>query len=243
MVETAAASLNAFLARDGLALGESHAADWSYRQRGYGAYRRLLLAGNSVAWLRLELTAEGRLQASVRAHGAEHAAINASAERTAAGLSPQQLTTLLLECLRPATELGANTEQRLDAAHAPAWQPGEDNIMMDSALKATNGALAVAGARIVPQAAETDAALPTNALPSSLRVEVGGQDVAYMHIAVVADAMEVAVVPREARLSELGRRRRLPLEGVTIHTLAETIAGCAWPAIAHHSDVRPRQSP
>ncbi len=241
MVETAAASLNAFLARDGLALGESHAADWSYRQRGYGAYRRLLLAGNSVAWLRLELTAEGRLQASVRAHGAEHTAINASAERTAAGLSPQQLTTLLLECLRPATALGA--KQRLDAARAPAWQPGEDNIMMDSALKATNGALAVAGARIVPEAAEIDAASPTGAPPSSLRVEVGGEDVAYMHIAVVADAMEVAVVPREARLSELGRRRRLPLEGMTIHALAETIAGCAWPAIAHHSDVRPRQSP
>jgi hypothetical protein len=26
---------------------------------------------------------------------------------------------------------------------------------------------------------------------------------------------------------------------MTIHALAETIAGCAWPAIAHHSDAPP----
>jgi hypothetical protein len=243
MVEAAVTSLNALLARDGLALGESHAADWSYRQRGYGAYRRLLLAGNSIAWLRLELTAEGKLQASVRAHGAEHAAINASAERTAAGLGPQQLATLLLECLRPATGNGTQDGKLPNAAPAQAWQPGEENIVVDSALKATNGALAVAGARIVPEAAETDSASLAGTRPSSLRVEVGGQGVASMRIALVADAMEVAVVPRDARLTELGRRRRLPLEGMTIHALAETIAGCAWPAIAHHTDVRPRQSP
>ena len=42
--------------------------------------------------------------------------------------------------------------------------------------------------------------------------------------------MEVAVGVREPQLIDLGRRRRIPVDGMTIHALAELIASCAWPA-------------
>ena len=47
-----------------------------------------------------------------------------------------------------------------------------------------------------------------------------------------------AVGVRDAQMIGLGRRRRIPIEGMTIHSLAELIAGCAWPAIARFKDVR-----
>jgi hypothetical protein len=50
--------------------------------------------------------------------------------------------------------------------------------------------------------------------------------------------MEVAVGVREPHLADLGRRRRIPVDGMTIHGLAELIASCAWPAIARFKEDR-----
>ena len=231
LLEAAVADTNALLAPERLALGASRAADWSYRQRGYGAHRRLLLAGDSIAWLRLELTAEGSLQANVKAHDEKRAAINASAERAAAGVTSQQVTELLLACLRPVAGTAAQARAGTDGG----WQQAYGTIL--SALRATNGALAVAGARIVPMYEEAPPPIGAGAL--SLRVEADGDDLARVSIAVVNGAVEVAVDPCAARPAELARRRRVPLDGVTIYALAESIAGCAWPAIAHHASARP----
>jgi hypothetical protein len=222
---------NALLAPEQVVLGASSAADWSYRQRGYGAYRRLLLGRDSIAWLRLELTAEKRLHASLKAHRDDRADINATAQRTVEGFNPEVATDLLLECLRllPGS---ARQREKLDAM--PSEQAWQECGVLGSALKATNGALAQAGARIVPL--QRQASEPARRM--SLRIEVNGNDVARMHIERLNQEMEVAVGMREARLTDLARRRRLPLEGLTIHALAELIAGCAWPAIAHYKDVR-----
>jgi hypothetical protein len=72
----------------------------------------------------------------------------------------------------------------------------------------------------------------------TLCVEVNGDDVARMHIERLPHEMEVAVGVREPQLIDLGRRRRIPVEGMTIHGLAELIASCAWPAIARFRETR-----
>jgi hypothetical protein len=231
LVEAAVAGVNQLLAPERLALGTPQAADWSYRQRAYGTHRRLLLAEDSIAWLRLELTAEGRLQGSLKAHDETRAAINASADRTAADVTSQQVSELLLACLRPAGGIAASSP--VATPEGPSWHHAYATIL--SALKATNAALALAGARIVPQL--DDAAPPVGAASLLLRLEVGGDDLAGVQIAMIDDAVEVAVDP-SAR-PKLARQRRVALAGMTIHALAEAIAGCAWPAIAHHASARP----
>ena len=66
-----------------------------------------------------------------------------------------------------------------------------------------------------------------------------GTDAARLHIERVAEEIEVAVGLADARLTALGRRERLPVVGLTTHALAELIASCAWPAIAHFRERLP----
>ena len=113
----------------------------------------MLLQGESVAWLRLELSPDGRLHASVKAHKDERAEINAAADTPAKGLTPR------------APAISSRNASRLAAGYAVRQQPGRDgdeaaskqawesiDAMVAAALKATNGALAQAGARLIPLA-------------------------------------------------------------------------------------------
>jgi hypothetical protein len=43
----------------------------------------------------------------------------------------------------------------------------------------------------------------------------------------------------DARLADLARRQRIPVKVLTTHALAELIASCAWPAIAHFREAQP----
>jgi len=109
--------------------------------------------------------------------------------------------------------------------------------LVGAALKATNGALAQAGARLVALApAAWEGELRRHRM--ALSVEVHGDDVARMHIERLPHEMEVAVGVREPQLAALARRRRIPVDGMTIHALAELIASCAWPAIARFRETR-----
>jgi hypothetical protein len=236
MLHSAVERVNVLLAPQQLALGQASAADWNYRRHGYGAYHRVLLRGDSVAWLRLELTNTARLHAALKAHSDDRASINRSAECALADLDAVRAADLLLDCLRSAAGSPALPAERLRREAPQSAQLQRATGIVGSALRATNGAFAQAGARIVPLAPEAlEEAHPRR---MTLRVEVDGSDVARMHIERLHDAMEVAVGARNMQLVALERRRRLPLEGMTIHALAELIAGCAWPAIAHFRDDR-----
>jgi hypothetical protein len=227
---------NAALASAHLFINTSGDPSWSYKNKGYGAYRRLLLGGESLGWLRLELSAEGRLRASVKAHKDDRALVNTTAEVPAEGLTAARVSDLFSRCLKPALAFAAH--QRNDSeeeASREAWESVDP--VVSSALKATNGALAQAGAQLI--------ALAPPAWEQELRrhrmtlcVEVNGDDVARMHIERLAHEMEVAVGVRDPHLIDLGRRRRIPVEGMTIHSLAELIASCAWPAIARFRESR-----
>jgi len=59
-----------------------------------------------------------------------------------------------------------------------------------------------------------------------------------MQIERMPHEMEVAVGVRDTNMIDLGRRRRIPIQGMTIHSLAELITGCTWPVIARIRDVR-----
>jgi hypothetical protein len=227
---------NAKLAPMRLLIGPVGEPSWSYKNRGYGAYRRILMAGESVAWLRLELFGDGQLRAGVKAHREDRATINASADTPAAGLDGNRASDLFSECLRPAAlYAGGKIRDSDEEASDRAWQSVD--ALVAAALKATNGALAQAGARLIalaPAAWESDLRRHRMALS----VEVNGDDVARMHIERLPHEVEVAVGVREPQLAALARRRRIPVDGMTVHALAELIAGCAWPAIARFKENR-----
>lgn len=235
VVNAAVEQVNAVLAGAGVSVGAPGEPSWGM-SKAYGSHRRVLVGGESLAWLRLELTGDGRLNAAVKAHKDDLAEINAEATGPASGLSTARISDLLSECLKPAASYamraggGGDSEQR---ASETAWS-AVDAIVV-AALKTSNGALAQAGARLLP--------LTTPAWDEELRhhrmtiaVEVFGNDIARMHIDRLAQEMEVAVGLPEAHLADLGRRRRMALEGMTTHALAELIASCAWPAIAGYRE-------
>lgn len=229
---------NSALASAGLVISVSGDPSWSYKNTGYGAYRRLLLAGESLGWLRLELTAQERLRAVVKAHKDDRAMINATAEVLAEGLTTAGVSDLFSQCLKPAVDHATHQSHDSEAeASEKAW--ASVDALIASALKATNGALAQAGAQLValaPAAWVQD----MRRHRMTLAIEVNGDDIARMHIERLPHEIEVAVGVREPLLVELGRRRRIPVAGMTIHGLAELIASCSWPAIARFRDSRPQ---
>jgi hypothetical protein len=233
----AVAQVNAVLAGAGVVVGAPGAPSWSLA-RGYGDYRRVLIGGESVAWLRIELGTDGQLTAGVKAHKDEFAAVNAGSSAQAHGLDVAAASDLLSECLKPAASLAVRAANGVDTeewASEAAWK--EIDPVVAAALLAANGALAQAGARFLPLGAPAWAPeVRRHRLSAS--VEVFDAEVARLQIERAGDAIEVAVGVPDARLAELGRRDRLALRGVTTHALAELIAGCAWPAIAHFRETR-----
>lgn len=230
--------VNAVLAGAGVSIGAPGEPSWSM-SRGYGAYRRILVGGESLAWLRLELGPSGQLSAGIKAHKEELAAINASSSVPAETLNTARASDLLSECLKPAASLavqaagGGNAERW---ASETAWKAIDPVVA--AALQAANGALAQAGARFA--AVAKPAWLPdVRRHRLAIAVEVFGQDVARMHIDRIGEEIEVAVGLADAGLAHLGRRERVALQGVTTHALAELIASCAWPAIAHFREMQP----
>jgi hypothetical protein len=227
---------NAVLAPVGLLIGPVGEPSWSYKHKAYGAYRRLLLSGESLAWLRLELFTDGRLRTGVRAHREDRASLNATAEAPAAGFDAEAAFALVSRCLQPAAAYATREKRDSDErASEAAWQSVD--ALVAAALKATNGALAQAGARLIALApAAWESGLRRHRM--ALSVEVNGDDVARMHIERLPHEMEVAVGVREPQFADLGRRRRIPIDGMTIHNLAELIASCAWPVIARFRETR-----
>jgi hypothetical protein len=238
ILDTAIGKVNAVLAPVKLAIAPSGEPSWSYKNAGYGAHRRLMLGEESIGWLRLELTSDGRFTAVLKAHKDDIAEINGSAETATASLNAAHMGDILSRCLEPAARYAAQAaggtidEKQLSET---AWKAVEPLVI--AALKATNGALLQAGGRLVPVTTPTwQDELKRHRM--TLAVEVESSDVGRMHIERVAHEVEVAVGVADQRLIELGRRRRIAIEGMTIHALAELIASCAWPTIARSRETR-----
>jgi hypothetical protein len=236
-LEAGVDNINALLHQAQISLGQAGESAWSYKNHGYGIYRRILIGEESVAWLRLELAPDG-LHARVKAHKDDRAEINAAAHAEAKGLNAKRAGDLLADGLKPLAAYVAKTQGPVvltDVASAKAWQAIDG--VVSAALSATNGALSQAGARLVPlDAPAWHAEVNGHRLP--LAIEVYGKDVARMHIDHRGAEVEVAVGVPDALFINLGRRRRIPVAGLATHPLAELIADCAWPVISRSRDSR-----
>jgi hypothetical protein len=186
----------------------------------------------------LLLLSAALIVAGVKAHKDDFAAVNASSAVPAHGLDVARASDLLSECLKPAASLAVRAANGIDTeqwASETAWKAIDP--VVTAALQAANGALAQAGARFIPLSAPTW-------LPDLRRhglgiaVEVSNTEIARMRIERIAEEIEVAVAMPEPRLADLGRRQRTPVRGLTTHALAELIAACSWPAIAHFREVQ-----
>jgi hypothetical protein len=238
VIGEAVQQVNAVLAAAGVSVGAPGEPSWSM-SRGYGTYRRILIGGESLAWLRLELDPAGQLHAGVKAHKDDLAAINANSSVPAEGLITARASDLLSECLKPAASLAV---QAAGGGDTERWASGTAWAAIDpivtAALQAANGALAQAGARFVAFA-------PAAWAPDVGRhrlmigIQVFDRDVARLLVERIGEEVEIAVGLADAHLASLGRRQRIPLQGLTTHGLAELIASCAWPAIAHFREVQP----
>jgi len=237
-LEAGVDNINALLHQAQISIGQAGESAWSYKNHGFGIYRRILIGEESVAWLRLELAPDGILHARVKAHKDDRAEINAAAQAEAKGLTAKRASDLLADCLKPLAAYVAKTQGPVvltDAASAKAWQAIDG--VVSAALTATNGALSQAGARLVPlDAPAWHAEVNGHRLP--LAIEVYGKDVARMHIDHRGAEVEVAVGVPDALFINLGRRRRIAVAGLATHPLAEVIADCAWPVISRSRDSR-----
>lgn len=236
-IAAAVEQVNTVLAGANVAIGAPGAPSWSMN-RGYGVYRRILVGGESLAWLRIELGADGRVHAGVKAHKDDLAVVNANSSVAARSLNIAGASDLLSECLKPAASFAVRGATGIDAEQwnsETAWK--EVDAMVNAALQAANGALAQAGARFLPLG--VPAWVPEvrrHRLMAS--VEVYGTEVARLQIERLDDEIEVAAGVPDAQLADLARRERVTLQGLTTHALAELIAGCAWPAIAHFREIQ-----
>src|SRR5689334_17568653 len=150
-LEAGVDKINGLLQQAQISIASPGDSTWSYKNHGYGAYRRILIGDESVAWLRLELAADGVLHARVKAHKDERAEINAASHTRGNGLEATRAGDLLAECLKPLAAYVAKTQGPVvpatAAASGKAWE--EIDAVVAAALAATNGALAQAGARLV----------------------------------------------------------------------------------------------
>jgi hypothetical protein len=242
VLDAAVERVNGVLAGAGVTIGAPGEPRWSLMKRGFGVHRRLLVGGDSVAWLRLELDADGRIQASVKSHKDDLAPINARVGVAADGFDVARATELLSECLKLTAAYAVRGTGGAASTDPEQWSSGMDWKAIDplvaAALRAANGAFGEAGARFLPLGPPAWAA-DVQRHRLTVRVEVLGTDAARLRIERVAEELEIAVGLADARLAALGRREHLPVAGLTTHALAETIASCAWPAIAHFRERLP----
>ena len=229
-IDAAAGELNTLLAAVDMQLGAAGEAGWSFKNRGYGAFRRVILGGRSVAWLRCELTHAGQLTFRTRAHSVEQALLNAGAAVPADGVKVRTILDGLSKALRPSAEYAAWIKPKQNAearAGSDAWS--EVAAVATQALGIASMALREAGAELSEHApASWDVTAGRQRWP--LAVRVGGNLIGRVDVDLVRRALDVSVDNPDR--GDLARRRRVDTLGLTPHALAEAIAACAWPTVA-----------
>jgi hypothetical protein len=259
-------TINETTAVVGLSIGSVGESNWSFKNRGFGCYRRILSGQDSVAWLRLELAPEGKMVAKVRAHRDEHAAINCRVETSSATLTEKAATETLARVLKPISEFVAwhpptladqtradqtradqqsQTASASDAAtppyYASSYTWADIAKVADEALGLSNGALSQAGAKLIVLADPVfDLVADRDRWP--LAIDVHGRTVALMHVDRLGDSVEVAVGVADRNRVDLERFRQSAIEGLSARSLAEVMASCAWPSIADAHEAGRKQA-
>jgi hypothetical protein len=224
--------INASLKRIGLEIAAPGEPGWRFGNRGYGVYRRIYMSGESIAWMRFDVGHDRKAYCRVRAHKSELAMLNNTVDASTVRLTDTAATDFVSRAVKSVAEYAAwiVPKQRAERQYSDdSW--GEVATLVTDALAATHGALAPVGAALIPAGpAAWDVEHGRHRLVA--HVTANQRSVARMHVERIGDDIEIAVGVPDARLLDLGRRRRVPIAGLTTLSLAEIMASCAWPAIA-----------
>ena len=242
-IDAAVASINQQIARLGLVIATPGAPSWSLQNYGFGDYRRVLLDSNSIAWLRIELGSDGTVATRLTAHDPEISMIN-GASTAPAQRGEGQLARTLLESLSTTTQYAnwrlTNVPRTVSqrprtvgvAQPLPATVvPSSAAALADEAIALVNSAFKETGARLMP--------LRTNQWPGSagrdarvLAIDANGALAGTMLVDPQPDRIEIAITSGRSATANAAQRQSLPIAGLSVHSLAETVATSAWPAIA-----------
>ena len=231
-VDAAIGRINSVLGPVHLNIGAAGEAGWSYKNRGFGVYRRIRLHDPSIAWMRIELTGDRKLSLKLRAHRQDQALMNEAVQVPIDALSDIGVIDAVALCIKPAAQYAAWIVPQAEAdreASAALW--AEVDGAAQAALQMTNGALSQAGAALVALAAPAYEPA-THRYRWPLSVNVDGTTVALMVLERQTEALEISVGVADVARLDLGRRRRLAVGDLTPHALAEQMASSAWPSIA-----------
>lgn len=234
-----------------------------------GATFPVLIAEREEGWLRLELDFDGYLSARMTMLSEQAASEHSIDRRLAPGQQTDaDIDRLVADCLAPlcaraAAELTrrakvtALNSRDLDASSSSlasesgtrvaserAWL--ETAPALAAALRATNGAFTQVDTRLIEIGkAQWDPAQRRHRL--TLALMVAGEDAARVHVDRLPHELEISLAGIDAGTEvgskELGRRRRVPADGITVQALAELVAGCVWPTIARIRDRRSSARP
>ncbi len=231
-IDAVVVQLNETLAGVALHIGPSGEASWSFKNLGFGAYRRITIAGRSVAWLRGEVSQLGQLSFKARAHTLEQALLNTGASVPLAQFTAAAVLDALAKAVKPAAEYAAwlapKRQAELDASDTALMEIAR---LAEHGIRIAKGALIEAGADLIEKSpAARDQSSGRIRWP--LVVNVGGNAVAEIHLELMHQSLDVTATATDAGRPELNRHRRLDVTGLSPHGLAEAMASCAWPAVA-----------
>ncbi len=231
-IEKSISSVNSVLRKVDISIGSAGQPGWSFSNRGYGSFRRVMLADQSVAWLRLELSSNGRFICALRSHGDERSALNANETINAQVLTSDKISALIAASMQPITKYAAHNSSRMisdqDADHT-IWQESEELVTV--ALKRAGDALLESGAVFeIGDAPEWNDMTKRHRL--IVKVLLSRKHIAQMYIErPTARHIECLVVPATPEAGKRSERQRVELAKLTSTDFAELIVNCLWPAI------------
>ena len=225
--------VNEALAPVALTIDAAGKPSWSYKNRGFGTHRRIRIENTSTAWLRIELNAARQVLFKLRAHRAEQALVNATTEAVADGLGETTATDAVARCMSAIAQYAAWSVPRAEAdrdASAALWT--EFAPLAHAALDTANVALAQADIALVPLSTATfDSEVRRFRWP--LSVTFGTETIALMYVERDPDAIEISVGGVDRTRIPPGQRRRVDVNGLTPHGLAEQMALAVWPSVTN----------
>ncbi len=231
-IEKSVRSVNAVLVNVEIAIGPTGQPGWSFSNRGYGSFRRVMLVDQSVAWLRLEISANGRFICALRSHGDEKSALNANETISAQILTSDKISALIATSMQPITKYAAHNSSRMISdqdADQTIWQESEELVSI--ALKRAGDALVESGAVLeIGDAPEWNEMTKRHRL--IVRISLAREHIAQMYIErPTARQIECLVVPATPIAGKQSQRQRADLAKLNSTDFAELIVNCLWPAI------------
>lgn len=235
-VNAATQDVNDILREVELAIGPPGQPGWSFKNRGYGVFRRVLLAGASTAWLRLEVSQDGLLVATLRSHDDAQSFLNRREVTQAGGATAAASADLIAAAMHRAAEFAAHSRpkrQDIEEGAREEWAAVVE--LVTTAIAAANESLAAAKGQIAPPGAP--AWDPDHRRFYILApVLAGDTTLAHLGIARGANEIDCVLAPHADAPADLARRQLVPLAGLTAEGLATYIVGCVGPALAQALD-------